>query len=63
VAHEACDACHTPANVAQLTPSRPFCLTCHQRQAKHYEAQECTPCHLGATPAEWRARLTGGTSP
>lgn len=61
VAHQACDACHTPANIAQLTPSRPFCLTCHQPQANHYATQECTPCHLGATPAEWRARLIGGS--
>jgi hypothetical protein len=60
VAHQACDACHTPASVAQLTPSRPFCLTCHQPQVNHYATQECTPCHLLATPAEWRARLIGG---
>ncbi len=61
VAHEGCDACHTPARIAQLTPSRSFCLTCHQpQQADHYPAQECTPCHLDATPAEWRSRLVGG---
>lgn len=62
LAHENCDACHTPARVALLTPSRPFCLTCHQPQADHYPARECTPCHLDATPAEWRSRLTGGRS-
>ncbi len=60
-AHEQCDRCHTPARVAALTPSRPFCLTCHQPQADHYPAQECTPCHLDATPAEWQRRLTGAT--
>ncbi len=61
VAHEGCDACHTPARIAQLTPSRPFCLTCHQPQrADHYPTKECTPCHLDATPAEWRSRLVGG---
>ncbi len=61
VAHQGCDACHTPARVAELTPSRPFCLTCHQPQAAdHYPDRECTPCHLGATPAEWRSRLVGG---
>ena len=59
-AHVGCDGCHTPARVAQLTPSRPFCLTCHQAQSEHYPAQECTPCHLNATPAEWRSRLIGG---
>jgi len=60
-AHERCDACHTPARIAALTPSRPFCLTCHQPQAdEHYSDRECTPCHLDATPAEWRQRLTGG---
>jgi len=62
VAHQDCDACHTPARVAELTPSRPFCLTCHQPQAgaDHYPARECTTCHLDATPAEWRSRLMGG---
>lgn len=60
VAHEDCDACHTPARIAMLTPSRPFCLTCHQPQVEHYPARECTPCHLDATPAEWRNRLVGG---
>jgi hypothetical protein len=58
VAHEQCADCHTPANVAELTPTRPFCLTCHQPQAEHYAAQECTTCHLDATPAAWRPRLT-----
>ena len=59
-AHQACDACHTPARIALLTPSRGFCLTCHQPQVEHYPARECTPCHLDATPAEWRARLVVG---
>ena len=59
VAHQACDACHTSARIAELTPNRPFCLTCHQPQVDHYPAQECTPCHLDATPAEWRSRLMG----
>lgn len=58
VAHERCDACHTPALIVPLTASRPFCLTCHQpQQADHYPAAECTTCHLDATPAEWRERL------
>ena len=61
VAHEGCDACHTPARIAELTPSRAFCLTCHQPQAAdHHAPQECTLCHLDATPAEWRSRLVGG---
>ncbi len=60
-AHEGCDACHTPARIAELTPSRAFCLTCHQPQATdHHAPQECTLCHLDATPAEWRSRLVGG---
>jgi hypothetical protein len=60
-AHEGCDACHTPARIALLTPSRSFCLTCHEQgQADHYPTKECTPCHLDATPAEWRSRLMGG---
>lgn len=60
VAHEGCSACHTPGRIADLTPSRPFCLTCHQPQAEHFPAQDCTPCHLDATPAEWKQRLTVG---
>lgn len=62
VAHERCDACHTPASITPLTPSRPFCLTCHQPQdaADHWPDRECTTCHLDATPAEWRNRLVGG---
>ncbi|HRX18228.1 MAG TPA: hypothetical protein P5135_04140 [Gemmatimonadales bacterium] len=60
--HRACDACHTASTVRELTPDRSFCLTCHQpQQAEHYAPRECTTCHFLASPADFRARLVGGT--
>ena len=57
-AHTRCDACHTPATVARLTPTRTFCITCHTAQgASHYEPRECTTCHFLAEPADFRARI------
>ena len=56
--HLACSRCHTPATVAALTPSRSFCLACHDPKVNHYQAKECTACHLQATPEDYRARLT-----
>jgi hypothetical protein len=56
--HVACSRCHTPATVAALTPSRSFCLACHDPKVNHYQAKECTACHLQATPEDYRARLT-----
>lgn len=58
VAHQRCDACHTPQTIAQLTPTRALCSTCHAPQAKeHYEARECTTCHFLAEPAAYRPFL------
>jgi hypothetical protein len=58
-AHESCDACHTPARIAELTPARTFCLTCHQPKVKdHYSDRECSSCHLSASPEDWRSHLT-----
>ncbi len=58
--HQRCDACHTPTTVALLTPTRPFCLTCHEPQrADHYVQKECTVCHFLAEPAAFRPRLVG----
>jgi nitrate/TMAO reductase-like tetraheme cytochrome c subunit len=60
VAHQRCDACHTAATVARLTPSRTFCSTCHAaKAADHYEQKECSSCHFLADPAAYRAKLTG----
>jgi len=59
VAHQRCDACHTPATVAQLTPTRTFCSTCHTaKAAKHYDQKECTACHFLTEPGTYRAKLT-----
>jgi hypothetical protein len=58
-AHQRCDACHTASTIAQLTPTRSFCATCHISQANdHYDLRECTVCHLLAEPAAYRAKLT-----
>lgn len=60
--HVACDACHTTSRVATLTPSRNFCLTCHQPQRDHQSAAECTTCHFLASPAEFRRHLLRGSA-
>ncbi len=57
LAHQACDACHTERVVAELTPTRQLCLTCHRPQDRHYPAKECTVCHFQATPAAYRPHL------
>ena len=62
LAHQACDACHSERVVAELTPTRQLCLTCHQPQTQHYPAKECTICHFQATPQAYRAQLVQGTS-
>ena len=57
-AHQRCDACHTATTVAELTPTRSFCSTCHTAKAKgHYEQKECSVCHFLAEPAAYRASL------
>jgi len=58
VAHQRCSACHTATTVAQLTPTRSFCSTCHVPKAtNHYPQKECTTCHFLAEPAAYRAKL------
>lgn len=57
-AHQRCDACHTAATVARLTPARNFCSTCHLEQAKaHYPQKECTTCHFLSDPATYRSSI------
>ena len=56
-AHVACDACHTPATVARLVPTRAFCLACHSPEQDHYPARECSVCHFQRTPHELEPRL------
>jgi hypothetical protein len=59
VAHQRCDACHTAATVARLTPTRNFCATCHTAKATdHYEPRECTVCHFLAEPRAYQPKLT-----
>ena len=59
VAHQRCDACHTATTVAQLTPTRTFCSTCHAaKAADHYAPKECTTCHFLTEPGSYRAKLT-----
>lgn len=58
IAHQRCDACHTAATIAELTPTRSFCSTCHVAKAKgHYDQKECTVCHFLAEPGVYRSRL------
>jgi hypothetical protein len=57
-AHQRCDACHTATTVAELTPTRSFCSTCHATKAKgHYDQKECSVCHFLAEPGVYRSRL------
>jgi hypothetical protein len=55
--HTACDACHPTAAIAPLTPTRSFCLACHDPVVDHHPERECSSCHLQAPPEEYRAHL------
>ncbi len=55
--HVGCDNCHAVAIVAQLTPDRPFCRTCHAEQQGHYPDRECAVCHFLSSPDEFRVHL------
>lgn len=55
--HKACDACHATAKVASLTPTRSFCLACHDETVDHNPDRECSVCHLQARPEDYRPRL------
>ena len=56
-AHGGCDECHAPATVAALTPTRPFCRTCHSSSVDHYAPKECTQCHFLESPETYRQHL------
>jgi len=56
-AHEACDACHPTDAIAPLTPTRTFCLTCHDPEVDHHRERECSACHLQSTPEAYRSHL------
>ena len=55
--HAGCTECHDQSTVAQLTPGRQFCLTCHSTSVDHYAPKECSRCHLLASPDAYRAHL------
>jgi hypothetical protein len=55
--HVACDACHPTAAIAPLTPTRSFCLACHDSAVDHHPEKECSSCHLQADPEHYRPRL------
>lgn len=61
--HLACDDCHVTATITPLNPGRSFCLACHENGVDHYRDRECSSCHLGATPAEYRPRLLRTAGP
>lgn len=64
VAHTRCDACHTPARIGPLSPTRTFCLACHAPEVDHHAPAECTACHFLSNPAEFQPTLRGaGTTP
>jgi len=56
-AHVACDRCHATAAIAPLTPTRSFCLVCHEPTVDHHPERQCVVCHLQASPEDYRARL------
>ena len=56
-AHLACDRCHSTAAIAPLTPTRSFCLACHDPSVDHHPERECVACHLQTTPEDYRPRL------
>ncbi|MEZ4588974.1 MAG: hypothetical protein R2909_21590 [Gemmatimonadales bacterium] len=63
-AHTRCDACHTKATVALLTPTRSLCANCHQPQRTgHYEPKECTVCHFLSEPGAFRSHLATPSGP
>jgi len=61
--HVECDACHTPARIAGLVPTRSFCLTCHDEEQDHYAPKECTSCHFLRSPEEFRHQLARSPTP
>lgn len=56
-AHVACDACHPTGAITALSPTRSFCLVCHDPAVDHNPGRECTTCHLQSDPPEYRGRL------
>ncbi|HET8622095.1 MAG TPA: cytochrome c3 family protein [Gemmatimonadales bacterium] len=55
--HVRCSACHESATVARLSPTRSFCLGCHEPAVDHYRDRECTVCHMLSSPEAIRPAL------
>jgi hypothetical protein len=55
--HLACDDCHATRAITELTPTRTFCLACHEASVDHYRDRECSTCHLQAHPEQYRPAL------
>jgi hypothetical protein len=58
--HVQCTSCHPAATVARLSPTRSFCLGCHEPAVDHYRERECTVCHMLAPPEAVRPQLGAG---
>jgi hypothetical protein len=56
-AHVACNSCHPTAAISPLSPTRSFCLACHQPDVDHHPERECADCHFQAGQEDYRARL------
>jgi hypothetical protein len=56
-AHSRCDQCHAAQTIAELVPTRSFCLTCHTPQVDHYAPRECSECHFLEAPEAYRRHL------
>jgi hypothetical protein len=55
--HSRCAECHAAGTVAELMPTRSFCLTCHSSTVDHYPAKQCTECHFLESPEAYRRHL------
>jgi hypothetical protein len=55
--HVQCSACHQAETISRLTPTRPFCLSCHEPAVDHYRDRECSVCHMLAPPEAIRPQL------
>lgn len=56
--HFTCAQCHARETLEILTPTRPFCSTCHTAQGEdHFPGEQCASCHLRLSPAEVKQRI------
>lgn len=56
--HFGCTQCHARETLEILTPTRPFCSSCHTAQGEdHFPGEPCAVCHLRLSPAEVKQRI------